>query len=97
METSDPSYLTQLSAAAKNYHAAADAAVAITIPRDALNYHIAILNAMEEFAAVLDAMSTHTADPITSAALLRAYDQAEQDMFTSFNNLSAYYLQKSPQ
>ena len=97
VETSDPSYLTQLSAAAKNYHAAADAAVAITIPRDALNYHIAILNAMEEFAAVLDAMSTHTADPITSAALLRAYDQAEQDMFTSFNNLSAYYSQKSPQ
>lgn len=97
VETSDPRYLTQLSAAADNYQAAADAAAKMTVPRDAVNYHIAILNAMDEFAAVLKSMATHTNDPITNAALLRAYDQAEQDMFNSFNDLSSYYSQKTPQ
>ena len=97
VETSDTSYLTQLSAASDNYQAAADATAKMTVPRDAVNYHIAILNAMDEFAAVLKSMATHTNDPITNAALLRAYDQAEQDMFNSFNDLSAYYSQQTPQ
>lgn len=96
VETSDPLYLAQLAAAAANYHAAAAKTAAVVVPRDAVNYHLAILNAMQQFAATLDAMTSHTADALTSAALLRSYNQAEQDMYTSFNNLSAYYAQKTP-
>lgn len=95
-ETSDPLYLEQLKAAALNYRAAADKTVLVVVPRDAVNYHIAILNAMQEFASVLDAMTAHTSDALTNAALLRSYNKAEQDMYTSFNNLSAYYGQKRP-
>jgi hypothetical protein len=96
IETSDPSYLEQLSAAAVNYRAAADNAAAVTVPNDAVNYHKDILNAMEEFAATLDQMAAHATDPLASAALLRTYNQAESDMYTSFNSLSLYYSQKTP-
>jgi len=96
VETGDPSYLAQLSAAAQNYRTAADLTAKVVVPRDAVSYHVAILNAMEEFAAVLDAMTTHSADPVASAALLRSYDQAEQDMFDSFNALTTYYSSKTP-
>ncbi len=96
IETSDPSYLTRLTAAAKNYKDAAANTAALSIPRDAVNYHKDILNAMEEFGATLEQLVSHANDSLASAALLRAYNQAEEDMYTSFNALSAYYSQKTP-
>lgn len=96
IETADTKYLGQLSSAAANYRAAAQGAAALTIPRDAVNYHKDILNAMEKFSATLDKMATHAADPLASAALLRTFNQAETDMYTSFNALSNYYGQKTP-
>jgi hypothetical protein len=96
IETSDPTYLIELSAAAKNYHVAAESAAALTVPRDAVNYHRDILNAMQEFAGMLDALAAHPGDVLASVALLRTYNQAEADMYTSFNALPAYYGQKTP-
>lgn len=96
IETSDASYLAALSAAALNYREAASNTAAMVIPRDALNYHLDILNAMELFAATLEEMSDETADPFASAALLRSYNSAEQEMFVSFDSLSNYYGQKLP-
>jgi len=96
IETADANYLGQLSAAAGNYRAAAEQAAALTIPRDAVNYHKDILNAMEQFSATLDKMATHATDPLASAALLRTFNQAETTMYTSFNALSRYYSQKTP-
>jgi hypothetical protein len=96
IETSDPAHLLTLEHMARNYRAAATATAALTIPRDAVNYHRAIVNAMSEFAAVLESLAAHAGDPLASVALLRSYNTAEQNMFNSFNNLSAYYAQKQP-
>ena len=96
IETADTKYLGQLSAAADNYRAAAQNAAALTVPRDSVNYHKDILNAMEQFSATLDKMATHAGDPLASAALLRTFNQAETTMYTSFNALSRYYSQKTP-
>jgi hypothetical protein len=96
VETSDPTYLDELAATASNYRAAAEATASVTVPRDAVNYHLAILHAMQQFASVLDSLATHADDPLASVALLRSYNTAEEGMFTSFNNLSAYYGQKTP-
>jgi len=96
VETGDPSYLAQLSAAAENYRRAAENAARITIPRDAMNYHLDILNAMQKFGATLDALSRHSDDALASAALLRTFNESEERMYRSFNALSAYYSQKSP-
>lgn len=92
--TKDPIYLKQLQVIAQNYHDAADATAKVVVPVDAVSYHVAILNAMNEFGTTLDALTSHTADPIATAALLRTYNTAEQDMFNSFDALSSYYTSK---
>ena len=96
IETSDPIYLTRLTEAAQNYRSAIANVALVVVPRDAVNYDRSILNAMGQFAGTLDQMATHGTDTLASAALLRAYNTAEQDMYTSFNALSAYYGQKTP-
>ncbi len=96
VETSDASYLLALSKAAVNYREAAKNAASLTIPRDALNYHLDILNAMELFAATLESMAKENQDAFASVALLRSYNTAEQRMFTSFDALRNYYGQKLP-
>jgi hypothetical protein len=96
VETSDPSYLSTLSGQAQNYRTALGAAAVITIPRDALNYHRDVLNALSAFTATIEQMAAHQGDVLAEAALLRNYNQAETDMYNSFNALSRYYSQKTP-
>jgi hypothetical protein len=95
IETSDESYLNMLSAQVQNYQTALSAAAAVPVPRDAVNYHKDVLNALSQFTATITAMSSHTGDVLAQAALLRAYNDAEADMYNSFNNLSRYYSQKT--
>ena len=92
--TKDTKYLTQLNSIAQNYRDAADATAKIAVPADAAPYQLDILNAMQEFASTLNELTSHVDDPITTAALLRSYNQAEQDMLTSFNSLTTYYASK---
>lgn len=95
-ETSDPTYLIDLQAAAANYQNAIVLTAALIVPRDAVNYHLAILNAMSQFDATITAMATHGEDALASAALLRTYNKAEADMYNAFNALGSYYSQKTP-
>ena len=94
-QTKDKMYLTKLASVVQNYRAAIAASAKVTVPEDAVSYQVGILNAMEEFAATLDAMGAHADDPFASVALLRTYDQAEADVLTSFNNLAGYYRTKT--
>ncbi len=93
-QTKDPAYLTQLQQAADNYKLAAAATAQISVPADAATVQVGILNAMQEFAATLDQMSAHASDPLAEATLINTYMQAQGDMFSSFNNLYAYYKSK---
>jgi hypothetical protein len=96
VDTKDVSYLAKLRTVAGYYRAAASSTAQVVVPKDAVELHVAILNAMEEFAATLDALATHAQDPFASAALLSGYNQAERDMLTSFNDLTVYYKSKQP-
>jgi hypothetical protein len=95
VDTQDTKYLDQLRTAAINYRLAADATAKVLVPQDARSYHIALLNALQEFASVLDAMADNAEDPITSAALLRSYNQAEENIFASFGSLITYVQKHS--
>ncbi|HVU75603.1 MAG TPA: hypothetical protein VHD38_02085 [Candidatus Paceibacterota bacterium] len=95
-ETSDPSYLAALFAQAQNYRAALAAAAAVTVPRDAVNYHRDILNALSKFLSTIEQMAAHQGDALAEASLLRNYNDAEQGMYDAFNALSRYYSQKTP-
>lgn len=96
VETSDTTYLTTLTAQAQNYRAALSATAAITVPRDAVNYHRDILNAISKFTATIEQMAAHQGDVLAEAALLRNYNDAEAAMYGSFDALSRYYSQKTP-
>lgn len=96
IETDDSSYLDVLAAAVKNYRAALEGASKVVVPKDAVNYQKDVLNALSQFTAVVDAMATHPGDALASAALLRTFNDAELAMYTAFDNLSAYYAQKTP-
>lgn len=91
VQTRDQSYLTQLKAAAQNYRSAATATAHVVVPTNAISYQVGILNAMQEFAATIDALADNTDDPITSLALLKSYNQAEAEMGTSFTALNTYF------
>ncbi|HEY4527363.1 MAG TPA: hypothetical protein VJK53_06010, partial [Candidatus Paceibacterota bacterium] len=65
---------------------------AVTVPPDAVARHVEILNAMGEFGAALEALADNADDPITSTVLLRSYNDAENNMISSFNNLAKYFV-----
>lgn len=96
VETGNEMYLDEMRDIASRYEEAARRAKAMEVPEDAVLYHVDIVNALNEFAAVLDTMARFANDPIASISLLRAYNTAEQHMFTSFDALSIYYANKTP-
>jgi hypothetical protein len=94
VQTKDKKYLTELGNVADNYRAAEAATLNVIVPNDARAQHLAIVDAMGEFAATLDAMIANADDPFGSAILMRSYNQAEQDMLTSFDALATYFKGK---
>ena len=95
VESGETAYLDALRNAAVNYRKAAANAAALKVPVDAAVYHAAILNAMNEFAATLDALATNAADPFASAAYLKTYNQAQADILASFGGIGAYAARKT--
>jgi hypothetical protein len=96
VETSDDTHLQILASVAKNYEKSLANATKVVVPRDALNYHLDVLNALSQFDATLDAMVSSAVDEFATVALLRSYNAAEQKMFYSFDALGKYYGQKQP-
>jgi len=94
IESGDRDQLIKLQQYADNYRVAASQTAALVVPADARSYHLTLLNALQKFAATLDSLSTHAADPFASAALLVTYNSAENDVQTSFGGLVAYFKQK---
>ncbi len=94
IESRDESYLEQLQATAANYRLAIENAANVVVPVDALLYHVGILNALSEFASVVERLSQHADDPFATAALLRTYNETEQRLFASFDALARYGREK---
>lgn len=94
VDTRDTSYLARLHTAASHYRDAATAAQKVVVPQDAAAGHIRAVNALQQFATVLDDMAAHAKDPLASLVLLRTYTAAEREMYESFNVLAAYYAGK---
>ena len=94
LQTKDELYMSQLKTMAANYHTAVNLTTKVTPPRDAVTIHVDILNSLTQFGTTLDFMIQNVDNPVTSLALLRAYDRAEQDMFDAFSGINSYYLKK---
>jgi len=94
IESRDASALEELLEIADTYDSAVKDALTITVPEDAADEHIDIVNALAFYAAVLRDMVRYSYDSVASFALLRTYTQAEEYVFTTFNTLSSYYVLK---
>ena len=95
VDSGDPQYLNELSAAAQNYDDAAALALKVVVPRDAVAAHIAIVNALREFAATLRSMIANAQDPFAASVLLQSYNKAESDVLSAFNALLTYEKSKT--
>lgn len=95
VETKQQTYLDQLSAAAANYSAAASSTAALTVPADAVQVQVGLVNSMNEFASTLNDMVSHADDPIASTVLLENYNQAENDVLNAFQALVTYEQSKT--
>lgn len=96
VETKNEVYLEELRTIAARYRESASLAAKVVAPKDAVVWHVSIVNSLNEFGAVLDAMGRFANDPIASIALLRAYNTAERHLVIAFDSLSTYYDTKQP-
>ncbi len=94
IDTGDKKYIAQLKSAAQNYRDAASNAARVVVPLDAVLHHVAILNALNGFAATVDNLALHADDAFASAALLQTYTNAEGDVLASFSALATYEKSK---
>jgi hypothetical protein len=96
VETGDPKYLAELKKVAARYRDAVAKSVRVTTPEDLAFYHVAVLNALQEFATTLEYMAEYADDAFASLALLRTYNSAEARVLNSFNSLALAQADKKP-
>ena len=75
-ESKDPAYLEEVHSVVATYQNSIEAAASLTTPREAASLHANALNAMGQFAAVLEGLADNADDPITVMVLLRTYNEA---------------------
>mgnify|MGYP001559802876 FL=1 len=92
--SNNPIYTEKLAVTSKNYQKAVAQAANITVPEDAAQEHLGILNALSEFGTIVEKMATHADDAFAAAALLQTYNTGEINLLTSFNSLATYYRSK---
>ncbi|MDR3570715.1 MAG: hypothetical protein P4L81_00750 [Candidatus Pacebacteria bacterium] len=95
VQTKQQKYLDQLLAAAGNYAAAASSTLTLTVPADAVQVQLGLVNSMNEFATTLNNMTAHASDPIASSVLLENYNNAENDVLGAFQALVTYEQSKT--
>lgn len=96
VQTRDKYNLKVLGEVAERYHKTVSLLTAVTVPQDALDYHLGITNSLSYFATTLDAMIKNADFPMAALALLRTYNTAEAEVYTSFNSLAGYEKRKIP-
>ena len=94
IDTKDAKYLAALRGTIANYRLAIANTEKVVAPIDAASYQAAILTALNQFSATLQAMADNADDPFASAALLNSYSGAQDNMLASFNAIGVYAAHK---
>ncbi len=96
IESKDQKYIVMLKTAVENYREAVAQSASIAVPKDAVQEHLGILNALSEFGTIVEKMASHADDAFAAAALLQTYNTGEAKLLTSFNSLATFYRLKQP-
>lgn len=94
VETKDTKYLDELRSIADAYRTSVAQAAPLIVPKDAASIHAATLNAMQAYAAVIEALADNADNPITTTALLVSFNKAEQELRTALDAYGPYYASK---
>lgn len=97
IQTKDPEQLDQLKKAIDRYLTAEHASLRVAVPQDAVAFHLRAVNSLGAFASIIDELVRFADDPLTSVAILRTYNDSEQELLYAFDALSQYYVRKSTQ
>ena len=92
IDSKDTSWLLKLSNAAARYHEAEKNMLAVSVPKDAVPEHLRALNSLGKYAEIIDRMSHAQSDALATVAILKTYNEDEQEMLNAFNALAQYYV-----
>ncbi len=87
--TKNEYYLAQLEGRASLYESVAQKILAIPTPNDMAAEHLEVVNGLAYFGAVLRDLARFGRDPLTALSLLRAYNEAEEYVGSTFTALSS--------
>ena len=77
------------------YETAGENARAVTVPQDAVEAHLALVNGLKKFAVVLTILSKGYNDPAGSLSGTKHFNEAEDDIAHAFTQLKTYFILKN--
>ena len=92
IDSKDPQWLTLLKTASERYIEAEKNMLAVAVPQSAVQEHLRALNSLGAYGSALEYMSREYNDALASMALLRTYNDSEQEMLYAFDALAQYYV-----
>ena len=96
IESDDDAEFAKLTDAADVYESIATELIAITVPEDAAQPHLDVVNAFSVLALVLRDMSTNPEDPLLTFVSTRNFIEAEDGIKTAYSQLDIYFTLKEP-
>lgn len=92
LQTKDASWLERLAEAAARYRTSEAQMLAVAVPKDAVPEHLRALNSLAAYAETLEGMSRPSSDAFVAVALLKTYNENEEEMLRAFDALAQYYV-----
>lgn len=90
--TKDSSWLQKLTDAAGRYKEVENNMLAMQIPTTAVPEHLRAVNALGAYVDALTQLAQPEGDAFGEAALIKTYNDAEEEMLFSFDALAKYYV-----
>lgn len=94
INSNDESVLAKLDPIITNYKNIISGSLNLSVPKDAVSVHLAMLNAVSNVLSNIEAMRVTFSDPVKSFAGMSQYKLHMVDFETAMNNLGTYFSAK---
>ena len=94
LETKSPEEFSKLSSAANVYQSITEDLLSITVPVDAAQSHLDLINAFSTFSKVLTTMGNSSDDTMLAFVIMRDFIDAEDAIKTAYSQINIYFILK---
>jgi len=94
IETRDEAEFEKLVSAANVYESIAHTLLSITVPEDAAQPHLDLINSFATFAEILTSMSSSPEDPVLTFVATRNFIEGEDAIKTAYSQIDIYFTLK---